>query len=152
MVAEVEWFGILSWYWCRCFGEKTEKVDRCECLNVFSKTVPFVEDNSSLVWVFRYDNDPKHATDIAKELFFMARWKRPLESPDLSPVENLRAGPGGIGKRSAKSRLRKVYVWVLFLTDSVTLDRLSANIPWQICYAKLPCAGLASVFLTALIL
>ena len=52
----------------------------------------YAEDKMPLKWVFQRDNDPKHTSRKAKQQFSDNKievLKRPAQSPDLNPIENL---------------------------------------------------------------
>ena len=51
---------------------------------------PFIDDvYPDTTHRFFQDNDPKHTSRLASNVFTENRWKSPLESPDINPIENL---------------------------------------------------------------
>ena len=69
------------------------KMDQHVYKNIVTKTmIPFAEDNMPLIWTFMHDNDPKHTSRLVKywlEENNITVLKRPAQSPDLNPIENL---------------------------------------------------------------
>ena len=71
-----------------CLRESREPITT---LNVATYVMPLVVQNSWLCRIMQ-DNDPKHTSRRAQafmEKNGINRWRTPLESPDLNPMEDL---------------------------------------------------------------